>query len=268
MLITDIDNTLLGDDEALEQLKQLVRQHRDHMGFGVASGRSLELVVDVLSENGIDPLDVVITSVGSEIYYGPELFPDKGYASRLRAKWRPERIRQALKTLPFLYLQTGPHTQREFKISYDLSEEVSAEEAIPQVHDALSRARAPYSLIFSHGTFVDILPHGASKGKAVRYLAGKWNIPLDKVATAGDSGNDREMLVGQTAGIVVANHDQELASLRQSKSSRVYFAKNRCAAGIIEGLQHYGLVGDRESTAARQAAEQEVEVYADTTSRN
>jgi sucrose-phosphate synthase len=250
LLITDIDNTLLGDDEALQRLKEIIHEHRDHMGFGVASGRAFELVTDVMEANGIDELDLVISAVGSEIYYGTEFVPDKGWASHLRSKWRPDRIREALEKLPYLQLQTEDHTQREFKISYDLDESVSSDEALAEIHEELARAKAAYSLIFSHGTFIDILPHRASKGKAVRYVSGKWNIPLERVATAGDSGNDRDMLMGQTAGIVVGNHDEELQSLKRSKASRVYFATAHCAGGIIEGLEHYGLIGSSEMAVA------------------
>jgi len=242
LLITDIDNTLLGDDEALERLKEIIHANRNRMGFGVASGRAPELVKEVLRANGVDEIDVVITSVGSEIYYGKQFLPDKGWASQLRTKWRPERIHEALDALPFLHLQTDEHTQREFKISYDLDDQVDANEALAMIHEALAQARAAFSLIFSHGTFIDVLPHRASKGKAVRYLAGKWNINLDRVATAGDSGNDRDMLIGQTAGIAVGNRDPELDSLRSSRASRVYFAEGHCANGIIEGLEHYGLI--------------------------
>ena len=242
ILITDIDNTLLGDDEALEQLKEIIHENRQHMGFGVASGRALELVKEALEENGISELDVVISSVGSEIYYGPELRADKGWASHLRYNWRPERIREALDELPFLSLQPEGHAQREFKISYDLDDEMDQDEALAKIHDQLARAKAAYTLIFSHGTYVDVLPHRASKGKAVRYLSGKWNVPLNRVATAGDSGNDRDMLMGQTAGIVVGNHDEELSSLKNSKATNIYFAQAHCAGGIIEGLKHYGLI--------------------------
>ncbi|MCU0961477.1 MAG: HAD-IIB family hydrolase [Pirellulaceae bacterium] len=250
LLITDIDNTLLGDDEALEQLKTIIHDHRHHMGFGVASGRALELVLEVLADHGIQEIDVIIAAVGAEIYYNQDHVLDKGWASHLRSKWHPERIREALDLLPFLHLQQEPHTQREFKISYDLEDGHDADAALAAIHNALTGAKTAYSLIFSHGTFVDILPHRASKGKAVRYLAGKWNIPLERVATAGDSGNDRDMLIGQTAGIVVGNHDPELASLRRSTTHRVYFAQAHCAGGIIEGLRHFGFV-EQPETACR-----------------
>jgi sucrose-phosphate synthase len=243
LLITDIDNTLLGDDEALQRLKAIIHEHRGHTGFGVASGRALELVQEALEANGIDEIDVIIASVGSEIYVGNDLLPEKGWASRLRRRWRPDRIREALQELPFLHMQDEPHTQREFKISYDLDDKVSEEEALRLVHETLAAARVAYSLIFSHGTFVDILPHRASKGKAVRYLADKWNVSLERVVTAGDSGNDIDMLIGQTGGIVVGNYDPELEYLRQSRAHRIYFAKAHCAGGIIEGLRHYGIIG-------------------------
>ena len=247
LLISDIDHTLLGDDDALQQLIDLLEQHRDRFGFGVASGRSIDLVTEVLRDNGIDDIDMIVASVGAEIYYGPQCVPDKGWASHVRAKWRPERVREALDSLPFLYLQTEDHAQREFKISYDLDENVEPAEAIPKIHDALTTAKAAYNLVFSHGTFVDILAPRASKGKAIRHLANKWNIPSEQIATAGDSGNDRDMLMGRTAGIVVANHSEELQSLKNSKANRVYFAKSEYAAGILEGLKHYGFFTDDSS---------------------
>jgi sucrose-phosphate synthase len=241
ILITDIDNTLLGDDEALEQLLDLMHDHRDRVGFGVASGRYLNLVLEVLEAHKVQNLDVIVSSVGSEIYYGPNWAPDKGWASHLRSKWRPDRVRNAMDKLPFVSLQEDTETQREFKISYDLDDSVEAEEALPQIYESLSKARAAHTLIFSHGCYLDILPHRASKGKALRHLSNKWNIPLPNFATSGDSGNDTDMLKGQTAGIVVGNYDPELESLRTS-TSRIYFSEAKYAAGIIEGLKHYGFV--------------------------
>ncbi|MEZ6067718.1 MAG: HAD-IIB family hydrolase [Planctomycetaceae bacterium] len=241
LLITDIDNTLLGDDDGLRQLLELLRSNHGRFGFGIASGRALELIEEVLHEHGIHDIDVIVAAVGAEIYYGRDLEPDKGWASRLRHRWYPNRIREALAELPFVAMQAEPHTQREFKLSYDLSNDMPDSEALPLIHAALDKTRSAYSLIFSHGSFIDILPHRASKGKAVRYLAQKWNLPLERIATAGDSGNDRDMLTGQTAGIVVGNHSDELADLKDS-GSRIYFANGNCANGILDGLEHFGLL--------------------------
>ena len=74
---------------------------------------------------------------------------------------------------------------------------------------------------------------------------------MNRIATAGDSGNDRDMLLGQTCGIVVANYSQELEPLRKSKSHQVYFAKARYAGGVIEGLEHYGFGSNRSGKPAK-----------------
>ncbi len=242
LLIADIDNTLLGDEEACRALLELMGANQDRIGLGVATGRCPTLVREAFDTAGIDNVDIVIASVGTEIYYGPEWVPDRGWAWHLREKWKPDHVRRALEDLPFLKRQEGEGSQREFKISYNLVDGIDPLEAIPVIHTALDEAKLAYSLIVSHGTFVDVLPHRASKGKAVRYLAKKWNIPIERIATAGDSGNDRDMLLGKTAGIVVANHDEELATLRGARSDRIYFADAAHAAGILEGLAHYRLL--------------------------
>ena len=77
----------------------------------------------------------------------------------------------------------------------------------------------------------------ASKGKAIRYLAYRWNIPNENILVAGDSGNDSEMLKGDLLGVVVANYSSELESLKGQ--SRIYFASRKYAGGIVEGIGHY-----------------------------
>ncbi|WP_437194497.1 HAD-IIB family hydrolase [Planctomicrobium sp. SH527] len=241
LIITDIDNTLIGDDLALERFIELLQEHRETLAFGVASGRSPELIEEILERYGIDDIDVVIAAVGTEIYYGRELRPDNSWKARLRHKWFPDLIRKALSDFDWIQLQEDNFAQREFKISYNLTAEKDGPEALQEIQQALDASRSAYSLVLSHDRFIDVLPHRATKGKAVRYLSQKWNIPLEHIATGGDSGNDYDMLSGRTSGIVVGNYSYELESLKNS-THVVYFAEGHYANGLIEGLQHYGLV--------------------------
>jgi sucrose-phosphate synthase len=89
--------------------------------------------------------------------------------------------------------------------------------------------------------YLDVLPMRASKGSAIRYLADKWGIPVDSILVAGDSGNDEEMLSGNTLGVVVGNHSAELEVLRNRE--RIYFAEGHYAWGILEGIEHYDFFG-------------------------
>jgi hypothetical protein len=74
----------------------------------------------------------------------------------------------------------------------------------------------------------------------VRYLSYKWGIRPERIAVAGDSGNDEEMLRGPFRGIVVGNHAPELEGLRGRRG--VYFAEGALARGVLEGLRHWRFV--------------------------
>jgi sucrose-phosphate synthase len=238
LLISDIDHTLIGEEDegdegALAELRERVES--GNLGFGVATGRSLELVKEVLERHAFPPLDVIVSAVGSEIHYGPDFLPDRGYARFLTHRWKPDEVRKALEPLSYLEPQP-PEAQREFKLSYFLEDASKLNE----VKAALDGAKLRYSLIYSHGRFLDILPYRASKGKAIRYLAEKWGLKPDRIAVAGDSGNDEEMLVGRFKGIVVGNHQPELEPLKERRG--VYFARASYARGVLEGLEHHGLL--------------------------
>ena len=58
-VITDIDNTLIGDEEALPKLLVVLKERRQEVGFGIATGRTIASAVEVLEENGI-PAGVVL----------------------------------------------------------------------------------------------------------------------------------------------------------------------------------------------------------------
>lgn len=242
LLITDVDGSLLGDQAALDQLKEVLKEERDRIGFGVASGRSPELVEEALQEAGIDDFDLTIAAVGSEIYYGRQFIPDRGWIARLQKNWRPETLTRAMETIEWLEPQRESHAQRMFKLSYQITEEIPEEEAEAKIRQVLDSTRAGYMLLITHSNMVDILPKPASKGKAIRYLADKWNWAHDRIITAGDSGNDRDMLGGIGRGIVVGNHTHELKGLDRRRSGEIYYAEAAHAAGVLEGLKHFGML--------------------------
>ena len=55
-----------------------------------------------------------------------------------------------------------------------------AKDRLSTIHNRLLHHRCRYNLIYSHDRYLDILPYRASKGKAIRYLSYKWEIPLIK----------------------------------------------------------------------------------------
>jgi len=130
--------------------------------------------------------------------------------------------------------------QRKFKISYYTS---NNKKNINMVRELLIKNKIKCNLIFSHGQYLDILPYRASKGRAIRYLAYRWNMPFEDILVAGDSGNDMEMLKGDLLGVVVSNYSPELDVLKGSY--RVYFSNKKYAARIIDGINHYNFLSEK-----------------------
>ena len=240
LMITDIDNTLIGENDSMFHLLKLLEQYRESIAWGVATGRSLELTLEAMTEYNIPVPDILICSVGTEIYYGPDLRMDKGWQQHISDKWKPEKIKSALQELNFLSSQEA-EGQRAHKISYYMEDNP---DYLAEVYKRLGEEKLPCEVIYSHGQFLDILPKRASKGKAIKYLKYKYEFPSSKVMVAGDSGNDEDMIRGKNNGLVVGNHSEELQKLRGTP--RVFFSGKTYAAGIIDGLVHYGFIPPHE----------------------
>lgn len=234
LLLTDIDNTLLGDKNAVRKLFGSLKTASVKIGFGVATGRHFSSAVKILDHWGVDPPDVMITSVGTEIYSGPNLIMDESWSSRIDYKWNPDGIKRIASETPGLIIQTEEN-QRAFKVSYDVA---GADfPGVDHVRRRLKNENLHASVIYSHDRHLDFLPIRASKGKAMKHLAVKWGILMENILVAGDSGNDREMLTAGSPAVVVGNYSPELASLK--KNSRVYFTPETYAAGIMDGMAHF-----------------------------
>jgi len=241
-ILTDIDNTLIGKDNAgLPELCKLLQTHRDRIGFGVATGRTLSSALAQLEAYDIPQPDILITAVGSEIYYGAEGLYDRGWDSHLAYKWRRKKIINLLGGVDYLEFQEES-AQGKYKVSYNME---PGKDRLQNIHRLLTRNRLRYKMVYSHGRYLDILPYRASKGKAIRYISDKWQIPLDHFLVCGDSGNDEEMLKGEMRSVIVGNYSSELRDLKGSR--RVYFSQKCCAAGILDGIHHYDFIALSQS---------------------
>ncbi|NCB01369.1 MAG: HAD-IIB family hydrolase [Spirochaetia bacterium] len=242
LLMSDIDNTITGDDASIVELNEILDKNSQTLGFGVATGRSIESTKEILLKHKIKDVDIYITSVGSEIYYSDELIMDKGWAAHIRRRWYKERIIEALKNIDGITLQEGEAGVRKYKVSYDIAPNVDMESLKIEVESLLLAAKCPHNAIFSHESYLDILPYRANKGLALKYIAWKWKLNPSTIISAGDSGNDKDMLIKPFKGIVVANYEQSLLDGIQKK--HIYIAKEPHARGLIEGLKHYKVLSN------------------------
>jgi len=239
MLVCDIDNTLIGDEKALKELLYLLEHAGQHIGFGVATGRRIESAKKILKKHGVPMPDFFITSVGCEIHYGPKSIEDMRWKRHIDYRWGPDALCKAMKGIKGLKLQSTEE-QRQYKVSYFIDPDKAP--PIREIVRDLRKNNIHVNVIYSHQAYLDFLPVRASKGAALRYFADKWDIPVEHILVAGDSGNDEEMLRGETLGVVVGNYSSELKRLKGRE--RIHFADGDFARGVVEGIEYYDFLGD------------------------
>ncbi|MBU0498480.1 MAG: glycosyltransferase [Gammaproteobacteria bacterium] len=238
-IFTDLDQNLLGDRESIPAFVGLVRENRKCASFGIATGRRLDSALKVMKQYGIPEPDILITSGGTAIHYAPKLTEDIGWRNHVEKQWTPKAVHRVLDGLPGLMLQPKVE-QSPYKISYYIDPKKAP--TLDEINQLLHKEEQSVNVVISFGQFLDVLPIRASKGMALRYMATRWDIPLEHILVAGGSGADEDMMRGNTLAVVVANrHHEELSRLAELE--RIYFAKAPFARGILEALDHYDFFG-------------------------
>ena len=238
-IISDLDGTLVDGthSDGLKEFKEWIADNHDKVVFGVASGRNREITQHAFTNYDLPNPDILICSAGSEIYYTDKFIPDNGWESHIDYQWKRNELQNELSKFPGILLQE-PGAQWRFKLSYYVDDSFK-EDDLANLYKFLDDRKLRARVLLTENHYLDLLPFRASKGSAVRYLSYKWKVPLEHFITAGNSGNDIDMLKGKARGIVVANYSPELEELRKNKL--IYFTEHPLAKGVLDGIKYHTL---------------------------
>ena len=234
-IFSDLDQSLLGDPDSIPAFAGFLRENERQVTFGIATGRSFNSALAALSREGLPEPDVLISGLGTRIHYGSVLAEDKTWIDHIDHDWSRARIERLFRDEPGLELQPSDK-QSAFKLSYYYDPEKGR--PLDELVATLHQNELTANVITSFGQFIDIVPSRASKGQALRYVALRLDIPLQRILVAGGSGADEDLMRGNALAVVVANrHGEELSELVDV--DRVFYSKQSHAAGILEAVQHY-----------------------------
>ncbi len=240
LIVSDLDQCLIGDDGALKDLLDVMRQNRKITSFAIATGRRIDSALALMKKHGIPTPDIFITSLGTRIHYGQALTEDDAWTDHIDYDWSNRRVKIALSQVPGLILQEQKE-QTPFKISYYYDQDKAP--TVDEINTLLRQEEITAHTLLSFGQYLDILPARASKGQALRFVGQRLDIPVEQMLVAGGSGADEDMMRGNTLAVVVANrHHEELSPLTDLE--RIYFARQPYAAGILEAIDHYDFFGE------------------------
>ena len=234
-LFSDLDQNLLGNPDLLKEFVHVLKQNRSRIIFGIATGRRLDSALKVLKQYAIPLPDVLITSLGTEIYYNPGLNRDKAWSNHIDHMWNRRKVLSVLNELTGLELQPKLE-QSKYKISFYYDAAIAPD--VNGINNLLHQHEQSANVVLSFGQYLDVVPVRASKGFALRWFADMWGIPVENILAAGGSGADEDMMRGNTKSVVVANrHNEELSELVDTDN--IYFADRPFAAGILQAIEHY-----------------------------
>jgi len=246
-LASDVDGTLTGDRDALDRLAARLCNSRaqGNLFLILSTGRRLAQVLEGLAEEGLPDPDAVVCQVGTEIYPSPlseDSRPMPAWRERLLAEYSREEALSFLEGIEGLALQPEVFNT-ELKTSCFLDECPDPEGAAAEIRRRVLPHADRYQVVWSSGRDLDILPASSGKGKAIRFLVELRDLDPQRVVVAGDTGNDAAMFHEFDKGIAVANAKPELLQLmRTLGEERAYLARKPYAAGVEEGLMHYGVL--------------------------
>ncbi|MBD2088861.1 sucrose-phosphate phosphatase [Microcoleus sp. FACHB-1515] len=246
LFVTDLDNTLVGDDRALAELNQHLQQHREAHGTVIvyATGRSLPSFKQLQTEQTLLDPDIRVLSVGTRIYRQDDT-PDAAWTEYLSHRWDRDRVVATAAHFADLVPQAASE-QAPLKVSFHLKPEPAAY-VLPELEAALKEQGLEIQLIYSSNIDLDIVPVRSNKGAAINFLQKELGIAGDRTVVCGDSGNDLSMFqLVKAKGIIVGNAQPELLDWHQANPHDPdglparYVARSHCAGGILEGLRHFG----------------------------
>jgi sucrose-phosphate synthase len=252
VLATDLDGTFIGDDGAMFGLWDELAAGAIFVAF--STGRHLPSIEDFYAERNVTRrADACICMVGTELWWRVDgaYERDDGWSRHISDAWDKDAVEAILREIPDVTMQ-AEEWQSEFKSSYYLENNVDA--CLEEIADQLDRRSLQAKVVYSARRFLDLLPHLSGKGGAVAYLARSLGVPPGAVVTSGDTGNDIDMMRLDLGfrGIAVGNAAGELRRVREPQ---IYHATAPYAAGIREGLVHYGWLPAPDGAESNPAQE-------------
>ena len=235
LLVSDLDDTLLGNADALKRFYRYYESECAHfVDLVYASGRFPDSIREDIREKELPPPKYLIGGVGSEIRTYPGHQIVEAWKETIFSDWSAETVHRTLERVEGIELQPE-WNQSAFKVSYWYPD--ATENDLARLRQRLREAGLEITIIYSSGEDLDVLPDGVDKGSAAEFVAHQLGYANQHVITAGNSENDAALLGRGFHGIVVGNAHQGLRELVNEHSA--YQSSKDHAAGVEDGLRHW-----------------------------
>ena len=267
LLCSDLDRTLIpnGDQPESPAARPLLRRlcEKGLIRLAYVSGRHKELVLQAIENFDLPYPDYIIGDVGTTLYRPEqgEWTHDQAWHDKIGADWKGCRnsdIVELLNSIDETKLELQPdETQNTYKVSYFTDAGVCGSDFADLISTTLDNQGIGVNLIWSIDEeedkgLLDILPAGANKVSAIRFLMEQENFSAGNTVFAGDSGNDMDALTSGLQAVLVSNASPDVrreaieTAKKKGIENKLYVARGKYnfltgnyAGGVLEGLSYF-----------------------------
>lgn len=244
---TDLDGTLIGNPEATLRFRSLWSGITARPLLVYNTGRLFADVRQLITDGVLAEPDYLICGVGTEIYDGRTNARMTDPEALFCEGWDLPLIEQIVAAFPGVERQP-PAFLHPYKSSWFLHRATA--ETIADLEQKFRTAGLDVHVIYSSQRDLDVLPARANKGNALAWLCTHLGIPTSQVLVAGDTANDSSMFrLTEVRGIIVENAQPQL--YEDTVELPIFCATLVLADGVIEGLEHFGVVSDVDVATVR-----------------
>ena len=266
MLCSDLDGTMVGDDEGTRMFSQYW-QDRSADGKSClvySTGRTLDQYLQLKQEKQdlLQTPDYLICAVGTRIYEGkesPQWTENKAWRSKLDQNWNTMTVKccaeKIIDSFGSDHAHLRPeHEQNTHKITLGIKTEFVSD-ACEELKEMLGQEGVEAKLVYSGSgdwKYLDILARSAGKLESLEFVMAMTQFQASSTYSCGDSGNDIAMMEGENRAIIVGNAQSDLVDWYSSKlkgddeggafKERVVICEENMARGILSGLKFFNVL--------------------------
>lgn len=237
ILAIELDSTLLGSRQALADFNLYMTKNTKNFALVYITDRVFSKAWRLITEENLFFPDVLITSMGTEIYMAPRFRPSQGWVNKMLLTWDSGKIQSVIEEAVGL-LQQNIHSR--YHLAYR-AETAHFDDTLLKIREAVEAVRLPVEVVTSADQAIFIIPKGTGKVPALCYVQEFYSVKPEQTFVFSGVNDDNIFSKGNKV-IVVGKTQSTSKNTIKFNPKEVYYTKAYYASGILEGLKKHGFV--------------------------
>lgn len=264
LIVSDFDGTLIDDNQRVpEKVRNAIAEYVSNGGiFAVCTGRMLRSILPQVRGLGLKGLVVAhqgaviadiesgnlircenipytetaeICSVINDLGYGINAFCGDTIYSDIPKNNAGLKLYEKIIGVETTFVESvAEHISAQRLDCQKVAALVEPSQRDYLYEELLKRLGSRFDVTCSAKVLVEVAKLGINKGDALKFLSGRFGVPLEKTVAIGDNLNDLSMVEVAGVGVAVANGDKKLKEVAD------FIATTNNDGAVAQIIEKYG----------------------------